>query len=1348
MIRTRAGTVERGTVAGEGQDFLIPAGAGNDISLNLRQSDLRSYDRAADDLLLTLADGQVIVLEGYFATGGEEENRLFLSADGTLNEVTLIDGDSGALYAQYGPTETWGKWSPSDELIFIDQPRVVAEVPVFDPEGEEVSMLAGLGLLGAGGAASGAAAAAAGVAGLALLGSGDGESGGDGPSWQAPTVDDPDGQYDIGGDDTQEIVITGTANPGSVVTVVIDGVTREIPAGEDRSWEIRFSGDDFPQDGDYQDIQISVEDPDGRITVLDGPSFTIDTTPPALDVSNGTESTGDLFNAEGYETGVTINGTAEVGSVLTISVGDFSTSLTVDNPDGSWSYTFDPAVMPTGEYTQSVVISAKDSFNNITTITETVVIDTVPHPLVIDPVGDDNVINLSESEGGFQITGSSTPGAVVTVSFGTVSQQVTTGADGRWSLSVSQGDFAAGEYTGTITASTVDQAGNSSSASWDVQIDTVNVVNLGNGPLTGDDVISDAELNAGVTLTGTTQAGSTVTVTIGGVTLPATVDANGNWSVSFGSGDLTAGSYATQALISSTDLAGNTVTATHDFNVDTEVSVTLNTGSVATDGVVNASERAPGVLLTGTAEPGSSVSVTVAGTELTATVAANGDWSVTIPTALVPEGETSLAVSATATDIAGNSSVAIGTIAIDTTTNVGVMTANVETDGVVNAAEHSDGVTLTGNAEPGASVVVTLGAVSKTVTAGSDGSWQASWGAAEVPTGETTLPVTAIATDLAGNTATASSTLDVDTYVRNFGLTSQPGGADGVVNAAEAQQGLTLTGTTEPGGTVMVTLGTVTLPASVDASGNWTVTYSAAQIPMGEQSVTLTAVSTDLAGNSETLTQQVSIDTDAGILTISPAPVEGDDVVNFAEASDGVVLTGTSNPGEMVTVTLNGVSHTVQTAPNGIWTAPFGAHEVAPGTYTAQITATITDTAGNTLTRTDSVRIDTEVRNFATSVDPIEGDNVINHAESQNGVTLQGTTEPGGSVQIVFDGMSYGATVDASGNWSVDLPASALPSGEVSLPAQVLTTDLAGNTAETQITLVFDTLVNTLDMSDLPVTADNVINAAEAASGVTLNGQVEAGSSVTVTIGGVAHVAHVDPSGSWQVAIPPESIPTGDLQAPVLIEATDAAGNTTAITEQLTIDTDAPNTPSWEGYGRSHAGIDEIRTEISDASIEIGHVVGETVQDVAIDTSVDIDALGLTYHSFANEVADGSHLVLMATDTAGNSSGAYLVTDDPATSDVTMTDGLAQALSQFQVETIDLDFAEDSHLTITEAQITALSSNSDTLVVEGGADDSVTITGAQSAGTTVQDGETYNVFSLGDATLLIDDDITNINGLV
>ena len=55
------------------------------------------------------------------------------------------------------------------------------------------------------------------------------------------------------------------------------------------------------------------------------------------------------------------------------------------------------------------------------------------------------------------------------------------------------------------------------------------------------------------------------------------------------------------------------------------------------------------------------------------------------------------------------------------------------------------------------------------------------------------------------------------------------------------------------------------------ANGSWTVNFAASEIPTGEQTVVMSATATDAAGNVDTITQDVTVDRDAGVLTISSA---------------------------------------------------------------------------------------------------------------------------------------------------------------------------------------------------------------------------------------------------------------------------------------------------------------------------------------------------------------------------------------------------------------------------------------------------------------------------------------------
>ena len=105
VVRTRTGSIERGVVGADDLGYLIDASGGREVSINLHRSDLRSYDRAENDLHILLADGRVIVLEDYFGSGG---SRLFLSTDGVLSEVAFAEGDGGALFAQYADVGNGG----------------------------------------------------------------------------------------------------------------------------------------------------------------------------------------------------------------------------------------------------------------------------------------------------------------------------------------------------------------------------------------------------------------------------------------------------------------------------------------------------------------------------------------------------------------------------------------------------------------------------------------------------------------------------------------------------------------------------------------------------------------------------------------------------------------------------------------------------------------------------------------------------------------------------------------------------------------------------------------------------------------------------------------------------------------------------------------------------------------------------------------------------------------------------------------------------------------------------------------------------------------------------------------
>lgn len=1019
------------------------------MSFNLRQIDLAAQQRVGDDLVLTLVDGRTITLENYFNDVGPA-NRLFISADGYLNEVVFVETADGALYAQYGPTEQWGKWSPSDDLIYLGRTEVASVAVGAD---EEVSSLAagllgGLGAFGGGGAA--AAAAAAAVGGAALLGGGGGETGnGEQPAGPAtPTVDNVGTTTELGGDDTSSHVfaVSGTGEQGDSVEVNAGGSVQTTTIGEDGTWSVTYQGATFPTDGTAQTTVVFTHGSGGE-TTLEGPVFVIDTTGPDVAVSTGVESVGHVVNGAELSGGVTLTGTGEAGATLAITIGQVTRNVTVSE-NGAWAATWQAGTLAEGEYSSDVTIVATDSFGNTTTVTDVLVVDTI------------------------------------------------------------------------------------------------------------------AELS--------------------------------------------------------------------------------------------------------------------------------------------------------------------------------LVTATVEGDGAINAAEAADGVTLTGSAQPGSTVEVTFNGVTQPATVDGSGGWSATFPPSAIPTGETQVTVTAVATDPAGNSSTASGTVTVDTLVNRLQFTSTSGGADGVINAAEAASGLVVTGITEPGSSVVVTMEDATATAVVAANGAWTATLPSEAITPGTYSSQVTATAIDAAGNNRSINQAVDVDTEASVLTIA-GPIEGDDVINGVEASDGVVLSGNSDPGALVSVTMNGVTHQAVANGAGVWQAFFAANEIPQGTYQAQITATTTDAAGNTATASDTVQVDTRVDNLSLSSDPIEGDNIINAAEQSDGVVLTGTTEPGSTVLVTMGTHTVQAIVDAQGNWHAPFTPAQVPLGEYITNVSVTATDLAGNVASVSDTVRVDTLVNQLSIQDT-VTEDDVISGAEARDGISLGGQVEAGSTVMVDFNGTVLAAAVDAQGNWSLTIPPSAIPGGTYDAAITVMATDSVGNTDTITDTLAIDTEAPNGPVIASYTRAGDGIRGISTEQSDGDLSVAQVnANGTISDVSA-TQVDIDVLNETNFQFATNVPDGSHLIVNSTDAAGNTNGSYVVLDDESANSA--IDLSNPALGGYQIEAVELQFAEEANLTITEAQLLGLSDATNTLTIHGGADDTVTIAGATRTGSVNVDAQTYDVYSLGtEGTVILDDDI-------
>ena len=388
-------------------------------------------------------------------------------------------------------------------------------------------------------------------------------------------------------------------------------------------------------------------------------------------------------------------------------------------------------------------------------------------------------------------------------------------------------------------------------------------------------------------------------------------------------------------------------------------------------------------------------------------------------------------------------------------------------------------------------------------------------------------------------------------------ITSIPENAEGgSINASEASDGtpvvVGLTGTgAVANDTLTVNWGgqvvSYTLLAGDIVAGSATVTVPAATITaQGQGTFDVTATLTDAAGNPSVPSAAASVTVDtvapaAPLITSIPENAEGGSI-NASEASDGtpvvVGLTGTGAvANDTLTVNWGGqvVSYTLLAgdivAGSATVTVP-AATITAQGQGTFDVTATLTDAAGNPSvpSAAASVTVDTVVP--AVAITTIEGgDDLINAVEAAGGITVSGTAEIGSTLTV----NGAAVTVDASGGWTT----SVVPAGDGPLTVTAVATDAAGNTATATHALTVDTLAPAVAITTIEG-GDDLINAAEAAGGIDVSGTAEIGA--TLTVNGVP--VTVDASGGWTTSV----VPAGDGPLTVTAVATDAAGNSATAT--------------------------------------------------------------------------------------------------------------------------------------------------------------------------------------------------------
>ncbi|MDL2193051.1 Ig-like domain-containing protein, partial [Cobetia sp. LC6] len=1133
------------------------------------------------------------------------------------------------------------------------------------------------------------------------------------------------------GDSTNDATptLTGSAEAGSTVTITHNGeVVDSVTADTNGAWSYTPSTD--LTDGEHV-FSVTATDAAGNESALSGEfTLTVDTTAPDAPVLSETD--GETAN------GSTVNGSAEAGGTVEVTNGDgdlLGTGTVAD--DGTFSITLSPKQEAGAELTATVT----DAAGNESPVSDALVVPeaadvTAPNTPTIASATDDVEADTGALASGDStndatptLTGSAEAGSTVTITHnGEVVDSVTADTNGAWSytpstdltdgehvFSVTATDDAdnesapSGEFTltidttapdapvlsetdgttvagtgetgttveitnanddvvgtavvdaegnfsvelspeqeagSTLTATATDAAGNESPASDTLVVPEAADVTAPNTPtiasatddveaVTGTLASGDSTNDATPTLTGSAEAGSTVTITHNGEEIgTTTADANGTWSFTPET-DFADGEHVFS--VTATDTAGNESAASGEF--------TLTVDTAAPDAPVLS--ETDGTTVAGTGETGTTVEITNANDDVvgTAVVDAEGNFSVE----LSPEQEAGSTLTATATDAAGNESPASDTLVVPEAADVTapntptIASATDDVEAVTGALASGDSTndatpTLTGSAEAGSTVTITHnGEVVDSVTADTNGAWRYT-PSTDLNDGDHSFSVTA--TDAAGNESAASGefTLTVDTAAPDAPVLSETDG--------ETANGSTVNGSAEAGGTVEVTNGDGDLlgTGTVADDGTFSITLS----PKQEAGAELTATVTDAAGNESPVSDALVVPEAADVTapntpTIASATDDVEAVTGALASGDSTndatpTLTGSAEAGSTVTITHNGeVVDSVTADTNGAWRYT-PSTDLNDGDHIFSVTAT--DAAGNESAASGE---------FTLTVDTAAPDAPV--LSETDGTTVAGTGEAGTTVEITNanDDVVGTAVVDAEGNFSVELS----PEQEAGSTLTATATDAAGNesAASAALDVPVDADVTAPNTPTITSATDDVpADTGALASGdstndatPTLTGSAEAGSTVTITHNGEEiGTTTADANGTWSFT--PET-DFADGEHVFSVTATDTAGNESAASGEftLTVDTAAPDAPVLsETDGTTVAGTGETGTTV-EITNTAGDILGSAVVDAEGNFSVELSP----------EQEAGSTLTATATDAAGNESPASDTLVVPEAADVT-----------------------------------------------------------------------------------------------
>ncbi|EAB9061643.1 Ig-like domain repeat protein [Salmonella enterica subsp. enterica] len=1029
---------------------------------------------------------------------------------------------------------------------------------------------------------------------------------------------------DTGVDNTDHIIneknpaLTGTAAPYSTVKLYVDGaLIAEVRTNKDGRWEYTLKADQGLVDGDHR-ITASVEDIAGNIAHSDPFLISVDTAISIPIVSLSPDS--DSGIADDNLTNIvkpTLHLKDIDPDIISVQVwdamSDTQIGVATQQPDGSWAYTFTSDLT---EGLHQVYVKVEDIAGNKanSAVFDFTIDTTVSTPVISllskDDTGvtGDNLTNINKP--GFAISGVDADAhrVVVQVMHNGVSEEIELShLNGSW-LFTPGNTWADGSYT--LTVKVEDKAGNTSySAPLTVVIDTqiaIDGVELVNDSgVKGDNMTNDDRPHFRVTVP-TDVNEVRLSIDGGNSWVQATPGVAGSWEYIWPT-DLADGQYT--LTVEATDKAGNTVTKTIDFAVDTTLSVpviVLNSADdtgVQGDNMTNRTQ--PTFALQHIDDDAVRVTVSVEHGGVTTTFDATkgtGGWTFT-PTGAWADGDYTLSVSVE--DKAGN------------TSHSASLTVTVDTQIAINNIElvNDSGIpndNLTNNVRPHFQVTVPTdvnvvrlsidgGKTWVTAAQKAAGVWEYIW-PDDVTDGSHTLTVEA--TDEAGNKATQTLDFTIDTTLSVPTLSLDSADDSGIAGdniTSVKTPGFTLNNIDTDVTRVIVEVmhnGIKQEVPLVQTGGQWRFAPTS---DWADGDYILTVKVEDRAGNvKQSAPLTVTVDTHIAIDRI--------ELVNDSGIPDDN-LTNEARPHFQVTVPadVNGVRLSIdggktwfdatQSATSGVWDYTWLTN-VANGPHTLMVEAT--DKAGNKTTQKLDFIIDTLLSEPTITLDSADdsaaGDNITN--VKMPGFTL-GNIDADVTkvvVTVAHDGKNQQIELIKNGGVWRFTPGAAWSDGDYTLTVKV--EDKAGNTnysAPLTVTIDTQTSIDRIELlNDTGIVGDNLTNEARPQFHITVPTDVN---SVQLSLdGGINWVnATLTSDGVWEYIWPTDLV---ENTYTLTVKATDVAGNTATETLNFIIDTTL-STPTITLDSADDSGTaNDNKTNVKTPGFIIGGIDSDVTQVV------------------------------------------------------------------------------------------------------------------------------------------------------